>query len=384
MSNYRDDTNEIVVVSDSTWGGQSTIAEDFVRVADELVFRLRVLHVETITVSDEAPGFPGSIISESVQVADLVLDKLHAANLVVDDIKVADTTTGNLRAMLVETVHVSDQVLDTIRQVITETVHVSDQVLDKRHVTVLVEESIKVSDQSWQAARVLVLETITATDELFGAKHARSLVEDFVHVADEIVDSHKGVAEIIIETVRIADQAFGTNHAVQLVVESVEVGDQVVGQGVTSQAWTANVRTWAMSRYAPYSFIGLAVIDGKLYGMADDGVYALGTTGEVIQGEIRTGKLDVSSGVLATPHAAYLEYELDGTAEIDVTTTQSGAAETYTYGLPPELAGELTNGRFVFGRGLRGRHFTFALRMTGTHGYINDLSVTTAQTKRRV
>ncbi|MBX6209533.1 hypothetical protein ISD46_33795, partial [Pseudomonas aeruginosa] len=57
---------------------------------------------------------------------------------------------------------------------------------------------------------------------------------------------------------------------------------------------------------------------------------------------------------------------------------------TYSYPLESEPADELTNGRFKFGRGLRGRHFTFTLRLTGRHGYINDLSVESAPTNRRV
>jgi hypothetical protein len=38
----------------------------------------------------------------------------------------------------------------------------------------------------------------------------------------------------------------------------------------------------------------------------------------------------------------------------------------------------------VFGRGLRGRHFAFELRVSGLNAYINELSVTSTQTKRRV
>ena len=139
-----------------------------------------------------------------------------------------------------------------------------------------------------------------------------------------------------------------------------------------------------MSRYLPYTFRGLAVIDGVAYGMSADGVYALDGDSETIAASMRTGKLDIGQGGLVHPLAAYMEYELDGAAEMDVTTTQSGQAETYTYTLPNEVADELTNGRFIFGRGLRGRHFSFTLRMTGTHGYINDLSVNVTATKRSV
>ena len=123
-----------------------------------------------------------------------------------------------------------------------------------------------------------------------------------------------------------------------------------------------------------------------IYGVADDGVYALNGTGHVA-GRVETGKLDIGGDQLVHPVSAYLEYELDGPdkgAQLDVTTTQSGAPQTYTYTLPSESAAHLTNGRFVLGRGLRGRHFSFTLRLQGTRGHINDLSVTTTPTKRRV
>jgi hypothetical protein len=141
-----------------------------------------------------------------------------------------------------------------------------------------------------------------------------------------------------------------------------------------------------MSRYAPFTFNGLAVIDGVLYGTTADGVYALSARGEAIEARMATGKVDMGKGVLVHPVAAYLEYELDadGAAVMDVTTTQSGTAETYSYPLESEPAAELTNGRIVFGRGLRGRHFSFTLRLTARHAYINDLRVESAPTKRSV
>jgi hypothetical protein len=153
---------------------------------------------------------------------------------------------------------------------------------------------------------------------------------------------------------------------------------------VPGMAWTANTETWAMSRYAPYSFTSVVVIDGQLFASGPDGVYALSGGTEQITANIRTAKVDVGKGALAHPLNAYLEYELVGTATMSVSQTQAGAVERYSYVLPQKAAQELTNGRFTFGRGLRGRHFTFELTMTGQRGYINDLSVLVAPTKRRV
>ena len=83
-------------------------------------------------------------------------------------------------------------------------------------------------------------------------------------------------------------------------------------------------------------------------------------------------------------HAAYVEYELSGDAQMTVGQSQTGQLLRWSYTLPPELAGTLTNGRFKFGRGLRGRHFSFTLRLDGKQGYINDWQTLFAKSQRRI
>ncbi|RTR70063.1 hypothetical protein DY930_24295 [Pseudomonas aeruginosa] len=201
------------------------------------------------------------------------------------------------------------------------------------------------------------------------------------------MDAHQAVQALLVDGASIAALVLDHLAARDLVSDAVVIEDITVGGDQDGgQAWTANVDSWAMSRYAPYTFRSLAVIDGRLYGIAEDGVYALDGDSQPVAGRIATGKLDIGQGALVHPHSAYLEYALDadGTVAMDVTTTQSGSAATYSYPLESEPASELTNGRFKFGRGLRGRHFTFTLRLIGRHGYINDLSVESAPTNRRV
>ena len=115
-----------------------------------------------------------------------------------------------------------------------------------------------------------------------------------------------------------------------------------------------------------------------------DGLYALDGTNETIDGALVTGTLDLSGGPLVHPLGAYLEYALaEGSASMTVTTTQGGAPASYDYALPAEPADALVSGRIDFGKGLRGRHFAFALRLTGRSAEINDLIVAVATTKRR-
>ena len=384
MSNYRDDTQETAVASDFTWAGLGSIAEESARIVGTLAFGLMVMHASSAVAADQVIDSATGIIVEQAAASDAVLDVKRGQVLTIERAKPAERWMDVLRVVHADTATAADAVMDSVRSVTTEHAQIADEVIASRSVATLVTESARASDTTSQVATELVSDSATAGDWSGGKLRAKVLAVESATLADETFGGQQTAAPVI-DSARI--EAAVTDH---LAARDIVADGATAEDGTWSnlpdagQAWTANADTWAMSRYAPYSFTGLAVIDGVAYGMAADGVYALNGESEAISGSIRTGKMDVGQGGLVHPLAAYLEYELDGTAEMDVTTTQSGQAETYTYALPAETASELTNGRFTFGRGLRGRHFSFALRMTGTHGYINDLSVNSAPTKRRV
>ena len=170
------------------------------------------------------------------------------------------------------------------------------------------------------------------------------------------------------------------------ITDHIYVDDSDLNKSLDGFAWTANTDTWAMSRYDSYQFHDLTVIDGVVYGINDSGVFRVDADSEV-DAKIITGQLDIGQGQLVHPIAAYLEYQLSGNSkkfEVGVSTTQGGAKQTYHYPLQNEQADYLTNGRVLFGRGLRGRHFSFEFKISGQAGYINDLSIDVTPTKRRV
>ncbi|HBN8595641.1 TPA: hypothetical protein L3730_000448 [Pseudomonas aeruginosa] len=387
MSDYRDDSNDTAVISDTTWLGLSAVSEGTARISETVLYGLLVLHTDTAAVSDEAIDRPAHLLVDQATISDAASDRLRARVLVVDTATAADRVTGTLRVLHVDDALVSDGVLDRVRGLTVDGATVADEAFGTRHAYTLVLDAARISDSTGQAASVLVEDAATVSDQATGALHGRVLLVDGASLADEVVDAHQAVQALLVDGTSIAALVLDHLAARDLVSDAVVIEDITVGGDQDGgQAWTANVDSWAMSRYAPYTFRSLAVIDGRLYGIAEDGVYALDGDSQPVAGRIATGKLDIGQGALVHPHSAYLEYALDadGTVAMDVTTTQSGSAATYSYPLESEPADELTNGRFKFGRGLRGRHFTFTLRLTGRHGYINDLSVESAPTNRRV
>jgi len=382
MSNYRDDTQETAVAHDSTWLKVATIAEDSAKAASTLLFGFLVLHADLAAASDAVEDRAGQIVSEQAQADDSVSDHLYASVLLSDQRRASDTLIERLRVLHAESASAADSALDHARALIVEQAAISDEVLGQRHAQSLVSESARISDYSGQFASVLIEDAATVLDWSAGRWHARELVGETATLGEQWSEVQRGGA-IPVEAARVSTLVLDHLHAVQLVQDGAVIEDALPGE-TGGQAWTANADTWAMSRYAPFAFTGLAVIDGTLYATGSEGVYRLGAGSEVVAGRLATGKLDLGQGALVHPTAAYLEYSLDGALSLDVTTTQSGAAQTYTYQLPAEPAQELTNGRISLGRGLRGRHFSFALNLQGRGAYINDLRIEAAPTKRRV
>ncbi|WP_312069494.1 hypothetical protein [Acinetobacter sp.] len=249
----------------------------------------------------------------------------------------------------------------------------------------VIAETLKAKDSCITRYSDFIVDHVTYSEQYRQRIKAKQRVIDTINI-NELSKQQRKSQEKINETVTAFDFNQGKNIAKQLINDLIFVEDDHAKEKQYGYAWTANVDTWAMSRYQDYGFSELAVINGVLYGVAEDGVHQLDAN-ELIEAKLVTGQLDLGQGQLVHPLGAYLEYELSGNSkkvEVGVSTTQSGTKQTFYYLLPTEKADYLTNGRVLFGRGLRGRHFAFEIKISGEHGYINDLNIDISATKRRV
>lgn len=343
-------------------------------------------------------------LTELVQISDSWLLAAVAKASVTETASASDRVyaTVYLPETVTETAAVSDGLLggSSVSEDVTETGVLSDAE-SGRHIS-LYADSVRVSDGL--NSRRVVREEAVASGRISG--YLLGIRRDTSSVVASVSDAVLGRRlrrEVVAETAAVADSDDVRQSSIFSIGDSARILDgyqdkltarDIVGDDYLiaayigtetgdGQVWTANSDTWAMSRYAPFPFGRLAVVDGKLYVEAEDGVYVMDGREETINAALLTGKTDFG-GTLVHPVNAYLEYAADGSAEMDVTTTQSGGEAKYTYRLPSENAKHLTNGRFTFGRGLRGRHFTFEMRMTGTYFNIEDMGIDYITTRRRV
>lgn len=387
MSDYRDDSHDIAIISDRTWGGQKGLAGAHARIADRVFYRLGEVLADTAHLTDAVQDRSLGGLVDSAHLTDAVIGHLSASVALSDDAKIGARVRERLQVTLGDSAVLSDAVTDWLAHLSRDAAHLADAVSGQRTARTLVEDAAQLQGLVINLAVTLVDESVGIADACLDRLQARILLADALTVTDGVVDGGSAQA-IASDAARAAATYVDALRAKQIIIDSAELLDRLLhDDGFESQAWTANTSTWAMSRYQPYSFTSVAVIGGLIYATGKDGVYALSGGDETIAAHLRTGKLDLGGeeGVLVHPLGALVEYELDGEASLRVRQTQSGSSEeVYDYPLPSKPAEVLTNGRFLFGRGLRGRHFAFDLTLQGRRALINDLRLEVAPTKRRV
>jgi hypothetical protein len=384
MSNYRDDSTDLAVASDSTWLGLSAITESAARIAAVLLVAIGVLHTDGAAAAEEAVDRRIYTIEDVAQATDEAPGRMRAAVLLADSARVTDGLSG-VRALLHEdSAQAVEQVSHTIGAVLEDGASAAEAIQDARTSRVITEDTVRVSDDAVYRVRESAADTATADDHAQDRLAGRSLTSDAAMIADSVEDDRGAAAILAIDGARGSSMVFDRLRAADLVADLALVDALVMGEAGAGQAWTADVDGWPMTRYAPFAFEQLTVIDGVAYGVTEAGVFALdGGAGE-IEAIITTGKLDIGRGVLAHPIALYAQGEIDGTAEVAVTTTQRGTIEQYDYPLQMRPGPEMTAGRAVFGRGLRGVRFAFELRMAGERALFNDLRIEAMPTQRRM
>ncbi|WP_151835270.1 hypothetical protein [Acinetobacter junii] len=446
MTLYRDDIQETIAYSNNTIGKSKAVIEELIRIKEDSLYRLSVLSGDVVIITDELVDsaifpvkdeinvidhFTGrkrhvDFIHDQIIVSDNLKTRLRAKSLVHDEISSASTSTDKQRSISIERLLIAENlntkkyslsklnealkikenfktiarfkdsiadnldILDVslkskLRAFTKENVIFQENYRLKKLSRSVITETLKAQGSCVARYSDFIEDHVTYSEQYTQRIKAKQRVIDTINV-NELLKQQRKSQQRINETLMVVDVNQGKNIAKQLINDLVFIEDDYSKEKQYGYAWTANVDTWAMSRYQDYGFSELAVINGVLYGVAEDGVYQLDAK-ELIEAKLVTGQLDLGQGQLVHPLGAYLEYELSGNTrklEIGVSTTQSGTKQTYYYLLPTEKADYLTNGRVLFGRGLRGRHFAFEIKISGEHGYINDLNIDVSATKRRV
>jgi len=385
MSNYRDDTMETAVALSSTWMGLGSLIVESAKATALATIMLGFLIVDQAQASDIEYGARGIAIIDEAKASDVLYLRNEATQQIIERAKLKDSAFYYAFDSIFESAAAQDSDLSKTSSFTYEHATVQDSDLSRRTAYQVLYNTAILKDQAFAYARDDLFESATLTETLFNHLAAHSLVVESVQIKDSELSSYSS-AQYVSEKAQASDQVFGTLQAITLATDTAYADDEILLNTLAAQAWVSHSKTWAMSRYAPFNFEGVAVINGKVHLYNDQGVYVMDGASENISATIETGALDFGDQ-LTHPLAAYLEYQLSGqdkALDIQVSTTQSGSLQQYTYVMANEKADHITNGRVLFGRGLCGRHFGFKININAQSAQINALGIEHTPTRRRI
>lgn len=387
MSNYRDDMNDTLRLQEQAFfRTKGKPVDEQIRLQDETLHRFVKLAGDTAKLGDEILDRRWVKQSDAVALDDAIIDQASHVQLVVDSLPLADQVIFMLTERVDDAFGFSETMIAALRAQAADKAKFEDKILGKRKVKDTVSDGFRLGDKPSRLLGDTVSDTLKLSETTHTKARAVLTVIEALKLGETVAKDGRGGKLWVADGFTLKSEAFGTLSAADTVLEAaIAFTDDARQHDDVGQAWTASMSEWAMSRFAPFTFTGIAVIDGTVYLTSQQGVFALDSKKEDIEAELQTGALDMTGNELARPVSAYLEYELDGSASFGVTQTQTGTKASYEYDLAGRpQAGTLTNARAQFGRGLRGRHFSYSVKLTGKHGYINDWSVLFAPVNRRI
>lgn len=403
MNNYRDDLVDVITAKATTTSKIIMSLNERIATSDRMGGTNKDVLNDALNIMDSMGDGVGLVVADDVMISATITNRKIRHELITEIIKASDGVHRIYRESLSDDVGIDDgikQILiakDTLNDTVgvqdNNTHTIKDRLIDAIDISAGVDNNRQIQDR--------LTDNMTTHDRLMFAM--REQINDALRADDKTTDKNTATNELITrivvgddvsevfikrssidDTVKVGDEIWDRLTAKNNLHERamIAVMDEVIHDD-NGMAWTMNTINQAMSQYSPYAIDRLAVIDGVLYGECKDGIYRLDGTDEAITATLITDKLDYGENLIK-PSYAYTEYRTDGTMKLTVHTTQKGVNQGFTYALPKERAGEMTNGRFVFGRGLYGRQFAYTLSITAKQALLHDLNIHFEQTTRRL
>lgn len=388
MNKYRDDLVDVVVVASGTANKLTMLLSERIATLDNMGGSNKDTLLDNIAIIDSMGDNTAIIIADTVHLSDSLWDRQTSRELLTDTITATDgihrlysdllhdhiqSEDGNRHTLQAKTtlddkLIVSDYASHTLKDYLSDRISISSTTNASRYVDDTLYDQLAISDCLGFVISQPLIETIKVDDGTTTQHTASTPLATAVAVSDSISEMFYRQS-VFDDTIKVGDAIWDRLTAKDTLQDKVMIAviDEVLHDGYAI-AWTMNTVNHAMSQYAPYAIDRLAVIDGVLYGECKDGIYRLDGVDETITGILITDKLDYGEN-LVKPSYAYTEYRTDGVMKLTVHTTQKGLSQSYTYALPKERARQMTNGRFVFGRGLYGRQFAYTLSITAKHAF---------------
>lgn len=145
-------------------------------------------------------------------------------------------------------------------------------------------------------------------------------------------------------------------------IETIGLEDRSI-MPLLGQAWTVPTDTFAMSRFNPYPYSCIAVVNGTLLAVGDAGISQVGLGGEAVAATLTSGLTNFGSMQQKRPRDVWIDY----IGKQPTISFENGDGQTNTYAVSnSSTALKPTTSRAKLGRGLKSCHWRITLMTDGT------------------
>lgn len=230
--------------------------------------------------------------------------------------------------------------------------------------TNLVAEALALQDVIASVAKEQVTDGVAVAAAFRIALAARERMIDALEVAAVPSGVARSLA-IVDDGLALGDTPASRIDALQRVQETIGFSLTFTIGDDTYVAWVVNTETRAAWTYTHFPFNSFCEFEGRYYGAAADGIYALdGDTddGEVIKARIRLGMSNLGIAQEKRMPALYIAYAATGRMVLKAIVTEiDGSRTEWWYQLVPRGTGGVREGRVQLGRGLKAVFWDFEL-----------------------
>jgi hypothetical protein len=348
-------------------------------VGDAARGRLGVV-VETLQVADALTGLYGVILTEQLQLGNVLGSRTIYHPFLAEAIRLADNVRNGLPVALTDGVGLTS-LLDAKTAIrLVEALRVADSLGGGAAYQVRLAERLRLADNLKRFFGAELTDTVGVANLLTALRMTSNVLVDGIQVADTLAPRlliAVSAAERVTIDAELAVRALFN----PTLVDGIEITGGYLEPNGAFTAWSMNTRTGAVTEYGDFAFNSFAALGYRYLGASPDGLYELvGETddGDDIIADIAGGYMQFGGTQLSRLKEAYLATIGEGRFVLKIVTADGG---TYSYGVDARSG---RNTKVHMGKGMRARYFAWELTSTGQNFDLDTLEFVPLVVQRRV
>lgn len=345
------------------------------------------ISIGEVEVTDEIFVNTYAILNNAVNVNSILLSTTILEGTFLDKAEANSSVIQALYNFVQNTANVTDEIaLLDIPQLLKSIANITSSVVVNKDGNMVLSAKGNAVSNVWIGLLESIQNTVNVNSIVYPLNTANLLLDNIVQTLDEAYPTNNIIFDLQSKANAVS-QVENQLIANMLLQNEVEVIAYLWYADDELKAWVMNTETTAVSWYDNYGFESIAQVDGRVFGVGEDGVYEL--TGDddnniPIKTLVRTGFLDFDLAEVKRLDNLYFGYTSPGQISVKTEVLDSGNSPA-TFLLEPRIANAPRNSRITPGKGLWGRYWRLTLEnVDGADFEVHDASVDLAVSPRRI